>query len=264
MKKLIWLFVIFMLIFFVSCSKKEGSSGEKQVRIQMYVLPQVPFSDNLAELGKLGNVDFNDILENYKEYNPKKLDKIAFKLGSDIADALVCLKASNVDQLEKILTNFPDYGEVLGVSNEFLKLSALIRPLIDEKQWKQIELKLNLYQKKIINELYNLKSYDYVTMVQFGGWVKGLEDATFILNKYYNKEGTKVLFNKTLITALVHDVNAIRSDDIKKQKYMKKSIMNLNEIKQIISASDDGYFNKSDIADLHKLASEITSEFAKE
>ena len=262
MKKIFWIFLIFSVIL-VSCSKKDSTSEEKIVRIQMYILPQVPFSENLSELGKLGNVDFNDILKNYKDYDPKKLDKIAFKLGSDIADALVCLKASNIEELEKILMNFPDYGEVLGVSNEFLKLSSLIRPLIDEKQWKQIELKLNLYQKKIINELYNLKSYDYVTMVQFGGWIKGLEDATYILNKYYSKEGTEVLYNKTLITALVHDVNEIRSSEIKKQDYMKKSISNLNEIKKIISSSE-GDFDKSDVAELHKLAAEITSEFAKD
>ena len=264
MKNTILLLLIFGLII-ISCTKKaDNEIKEGKVEMKMYILQQVPFSSNLAELEKLGDVDFNKVLDNYIQYDPKTLDKIAFKLGSDIADALVCLKAKNKTKLLEITKNLSNYGEVLGISKQFIMLSASLKPLIDEENWEQIEQKLEEYHKEILDELYNMKSFDHVILVQFGGWIKGLEDVSYILaNEKMDKEASKILYNKTMIVALEHDVSNLSDDNIMKQDYIKKSIFNIKSIKEIIFSSEDGYFNQEQIKKIHTLSKEITTGFSK-
>ena len=263
MKKITLIIFIIILLISACSKKKEEVRTEGKVDIQMYKLQQVPFSDNLADLESMGNVDFNKFLEKNQNYNPKSLDTVAFKMGADIADALICIKARNMDKLTQILQNLPDYGELFGVSEEFLKLSTLIKPLLDQQKWDQIEMKLNLYQKKIINELYNIKSYDYVILVQYGGWIKGLESLSYILKENYNKDKTSILHNTTIIMALLHDVTGIRDEDILFKDYMKHSIKNLEKIKEIIFSSKDGHFSKKEVNKLYELSSDISALFAK-
>ena len=213
---------------------------------------------------KLGNVNFNKVLDNYVQYDPKSLDKIAFKLGSDIADALVCLKAKNKTKLMEITKNLPDYGEALGISKQFIMLSVSLKPLIDKENWQQIEQKLEEYQQKIIDELYNMKSFDHVVLVQFGGWIKGLEDVSFLLSQdKLDKETTKILYNKTMIVALEHDIENISDENILNQSYLKASIFNIKSIKGMIFSAKDGYFEQEQVEKIYKLSKEITDGFSK-
>ena len=133
-----------MMLLVFGCSKKSEvnakDAGKKQVvetEYKMYMLQQVPFSKNLADLEKLGNVDFIKSVKNYVEYAPKSLDRISFKLGSDIADALICLKAKDKKSLILITKNLLSYGETLGISKEFLVMSITLKPLIDAEKWGQ-------------------------------------------------------------------------------------------------------------------------------
>lgn len=264
MRRIILVLLVSGLMIFGCTKKAENEIKEGKVEIKMYLLQQVPFSANLAELEKLGNVNFNKVLDNYVQYDPNTLDKIAFKLGSDIADALVCLKAKNKTKLTEITKNLPNYGEALGISKQFIMLSVSLKPLIDKENWQQIEQKLEEYQKKIVDELYNMKSFDHVVLVQFGGWIKGLEDVSFVLsNEKYDKEATKVLHNKTMIVALDHDINNLSDENILAQTYLKTSISNIKNIKEMIFSSEDGYFDKGQVEKINVLSKEITDGFSK-
>ena len=247
------------------CGKKvDNQEKEGKVEIKMYLLRQIPFSSNLNDLEKLGNVDFNKVLNNFIPSEPNTLDKIAFKLGSNIADALVCLKAKNKNKLIEITKMLPDYGETLGISKQFIMLSASLKPLIEEENWQLIEQKLGEYQQKIIDELYNMKSFDYVVLVQFGGWIKGLEDVSFILaNEKYDKEATKILYNKAMIVALEHDIANLSDQNILNKQYIKTSISNIKNIRKIIFSSQNGFFSKEQVKKLYNLSREITDGFAR-
>ncbi|MDY6914737.1 MAG: hypothetical protein SVM86_00255 [Candidatus Cloacimonadota bacterium] len=261
MKKYLILFLVATTLL-VTCGKKsEQKKGEESVTVKVYYTQPVPFSMVLSQLEALGNVNFNRILNQRAKPHPKTLDKISFNLGAGIADALVSLQGENKNTLMQITNELTTYAEVLGVSKEFLMLSDSLGVMLDNGEWNKIEQKLEDYKTKILDELYNMESFDWVIMIQYGGWIKGLEDVTNVIinDLNYDKEATMQLANKTVITALMHDLPNLSDEDVKTKKYFKNSYENVKEIKEIIFSSEDGYYSKDQVDQLYKLSSEITN-----
>ena len=77
------------------------------------------------------------------------------------------------------------------------------------------------------------------------------------------KEGTKLLHNKTVINALLHDLPNLDDQNILKQAYFQKSLANVRKIKEIIFGSKDGYFDENEVKQLNKLSAEIMEWFMK-
>lgn len=261
MKKIIILTFILSLSF--NCLGQTETSDESN-KPRVYILQQVPFSENLEQLSALDKEELDKILNNYLDYEPKSLDKIAFKLGSDIADALVCLKAKNSVKLREIVKNLPHYGEVLGISEEFLRLSVSLSPLIKEEKWDGIKEKLEEYHQKILKELYNMNSLDHIVLVQLGGWIKGIADISYVLKEpeNYSREKTKIFYNKNMILALGHDIANIHEESEIPKPYIVKAKTNLKRMKVIIYSAINETYSLTDIKDLNKLANEIIIEFA--
>jgi hypothetical protein len=251
---------------FAACGKKaEKTEGKEKVTVKVYYTQPVPLSMVLSQLDALGNVNFNRILNQRTSPQGNTMDKIAFNMGAGIADALVSLEGENKNALMEITTELTNYAEVLGVSKEFLMLSDSLGVMLDKGQWEKIEKKMEAYKTKILDELYNMESFDWVIMIQYGGWIRGLEDVSNVIinDLNYEKEATKQLANKTIITALMHDLPNLSNEDLKNKKYFQNSLENVKKIKDIIFSSEDDYYSKEQVDKLYKLASQITDWYLK-
>ncbi|RLC48924.1 MAG: hypothetical protein DRH57_01210 [Candidatus Cloacimonadota bacterium] len=264
MKKVIGLCLIIALAMW-SCGKKAKKEEPKEkVSINVYYTQPAPFSKILSDLEKLGAVNFNRVLKNRKKASPKSLDKIAFNLGAEVADALVSVKGKNKNELISIANDLVNYGEMLGVSKKFLQLSDSLRILLEQDDWERIEKKLENYKKTILDELYSLENFDYVVLIQFGGWIKGLQNVSDVLIvDVKGKEGTKLLSNKTVINALLHDLPNLSDNNVLNQSYFQKSLANVRKIKEIIFGSKDEYFDEKEVKQLYQLSTEITELYLK-
>ena len=265
MKKVLILLIagIFLL---VGCGKKEEVKAppKEEVKIQMYVTPTPDFSLILNDLAELGNVNFKRILKNMETAHPKSLDKVAFNLGAGVADALVGLKAKDKSSLMDKTKELINYAEVLGVSEKYLKLSDSLRIYVEDEEWKEVENQLEKYKKAILDELFDLESFDQVVMIQYGGWIRGLQNVSDIMYKdIKDKNATKMLANKTIVKALLHDLPLITDQKVLTSDYYKLSLENVNKISEIIIGSEDGTFNQDQVKQLHDLAQTITKSFSE-
>ena len=267
MKRIISFLLIIILII-MGCSKKAKKEevpeeGKEKVTIQVYYTQPAPFSMILSDLEKLGTVNYHRILKNRKPGNPKSLDKIAFCLGAGVADALLGVKGKNKNEIMNITKEMVNYAEVLGVSKSFLKLSDSVKVFLEQDEWVQIEKKLEDYKSTILDELYNLESFDSVILIHYGGWIKGLQDVTQLImtDLKGDKEATKTLANITVVIALLHDLPNLFDKNVVKQPYFQKSLVDLSSIKDIIFSSEDGCFDKLQVEKLNQLATEIVENF---
>ena len=266
MKRIIALLLIIILII-IGCSKKTKKEevpeeGKEKVTIQVYYTQPAPFSMILSDLEKLGTVNYNRILKNRKPGNPKSLDKIAFCLGAGVADALLGVKGKNKNEILNITKELVNYAEVLGVSKSFLKLSDSVKVFLEQDEWAQIEKKLEDYKSTILNELYNLENFDSVILIHYGGWIKGLQDVSeLIMVDLKDREATKLLSNKTVIIALLHDLPNLIDQNVVKQPYFQKALTDVRTIKEMIYSSEDGCFDEQQVEKLHQLATEIVENF---
>lgn len=266
MKRIISFLLIIILII-MGCSKKAKKEevpeeGKGKVTIQVYYTQPAPFSMILSDLEKLGTVNYHRILKNRKPGNPKSLDKIAFCLGAGVADALLGVKGKNKNEIMNITKELINYAEVLGVSKSFLKLSDSVKVFLEQDEWVQIEKKLEDYKSTILDELYNLESFDSVILIHYGGWIRGLQDVSeLIMADLKDREATKLLSNKTVIIALLHDLPNLDNQNVVKQPYFQKALANVRTIKEMIYSSEDGCFDEQQVEKLHQFATEIVEYF---
>ena len=266
MKRIIGLFIIIFLIM-LGCSKKTKKEEvqeevKEKVTIQVYYTQPAPFSIILSDLEKLGTVNYNRILKNRKSGNPKSMDKIAFCLGAGVADALLSVKGKNKNAIMNITKELVNYAEVLGVSKSFLKLSDSVKIFLEQDEWVQLEKKFEDYRSNILDELYNLDNFDSVILIHYGGWIKGLQDVSeLIMSDIKDRESTKLLSNKTVIVALLHDLINLKNQDVINQPYFQKALANVKLIKEMIYSSEDGCFDEKQVEKLNSLAAEIVESF---
>lgn len=257
--------LVLLMMVFAGCGKKETTKkSEGEVTIRMYITQPPPFSKILADLDKLGAVNYTLVLNKKVQTNPKSLDKIAFNFGAEVADALIALKSRDVEQIQKSTNELIKYAKIMGVSDQFLQLADSMRTLITQKEWDLAENNLEGYKSNIITELYNLDNFNSVIFIQFGGWIKGLYDVSeIILTSVNDKEATKMLHNKTFVNSTVHDLALVDDENVTSQKYFQNSLENLKKIKEIIFASKDGYFDSNQVKKLNTLSNKIVNDYAK-
>jgi len=265
MKKLICL-VLIVLVAIIGCAKKEKAPKQEQsegeVIVKIYHTQHVPFSMILDDLATLEDVNFNSVLKNRVKPEPKTIPKVAFDLGADVADALIAVKAKNKDTLLDITKELVNYAEILNVSEEFLKLSDSLKILLDAHDWEKVETKIEEYESDVTDELYNLENFDSVILIQFGGWIRGLENASFlIMNNFIGSQITSILANKSVVNALLHDLPNISDQELLAEQYYQNSIMDVSKIKDIIYSSEDQTYSKLQVQELNKLSAQIVNSF---
>jgi len=265
MKKLICL-VLIVLVAIIGCAKKEKAPKQEQsegeVIVKIYHTQHVPFSMILDDLATLEDVNFNSVLKNRVKPEPKTIPKVAFDLGADVADALIAVKAKNKDTLLDITKELVNYAEILNVSEEFLKLSDSLKILLDAHDWEKVETKIEEYESDVTDELYNLENFDSVILIQFGGWIRGLQNASFlIMNNFTGSQITSILANKSVVNALLHDLPNISDQELLAEEYYQNSIMGVSKIKDIIYSSEDQTYSKMQVQELNKLSAQIVNSF---
>lgn len=259
-------FVLIVLIAIVGCTKKEKAPkqepSEGEVIVKVYHTQNVPFSMILDDLATLDGVNFNSALKHRVKPDPKTLPQVAFDLGAGVADALIAVKAKNKDILLDITKELVNYAEILNVSDEFLKLSDSLKIMLDNNDWEKVEAKIEAYENDVTDELYNLENFDSVILIQFGGWTRGLENASYlIMNNYKDGKITSILGNKSVVNALLHDLPNISDQDLLEEQYYQNTILDVSKIKDIIYSSEDQTYSKLQVQELHKLAAQIVVSF---
>ena len=265
MKKVICL-VLIVLIAIVGCTKKEKAPkqepSEGEVIVKIYHTQHVPFSMILDDLTTLEGINFNSVLKNRVKPDPKTLPQVAFDLGADVADALIAVKAKNKDTLLDITKELVNYAEILNVSDEFLKLSDSLKILLDDNDWKKVETKIEEYESDVTDELYNLENFDSVILIQFGGWTRGLQNASYlIMNNFTGSQITSIHANKSVVNALLHDLPNISDEELLSEQYYQNSIMDVSKIKDIVYSSEDQTYSKLQVQELNKLSAQIVNSF---
>ena len=265
MKKLICL-VLIVLIAIIGCTKKEKAPKQEivegEVIVKIYHTQHVPFSMILENLATLEGVNFNSILKGRIKPEPKTLPQVSFDLGAGVADALIAVKAKNKDMLLNITKELVHYAEILNVSDEFLKLSDSLKIFLDDNNWQKVETKIEDYENDVTDELYHLDNFDSVILIQFGGWTRGLQNASYLIMKNYSDlQITSILANKSVINALLHDLPNISDQELLEEQYFQNAIMDVSRIKDIIYSSEDQTYSKLQVQELNKLSAQIVNSF---
>jgi len=195
--------------------------------------------------------------ENYLEKSNSKTDingnvLKSMNIGSQLVDALIAVKVEDWDTAKKIGSSMKKISDDLHVSNQNIENLALqLEDAIKNKDSKNAKLILDGIQSQLETQLEKMVDKNLPVYAQFGLWLNLFNKVSQILIDNYKKETTEILKQNAEIDFFLTSFENIEKKDI----IFEKSIVNLKEIKNLIS--QEGEISLDNIKKINALTSEI-------
>jgi hypothetical protein len=166
-------------------------------RLEDVVVP-LP-SEIFNVLDKLGTPDWKGELRSPTAHNRGQRPQIALLLGAVVAEGFVAVEAADRERVKQIGREVLDLARAIGVEKTVLARTNSILSKADASDWKGVRQELDGALTDVRNAMIELQDAQLAHLVSLGGWLRGTEVLTDIVNKAYSSDGADLLNQPDLL-----------------------------------------------------------------
>jgi hypothetical protein len=208
-------------------------------------------------LDKLGSPNWQEQLRDPVIRNTGERAQIALLLGCVVAEGFVAVEAADKERVKQIGRDVLELARAIGVESTVLSRTSSIVTKADSGDWPAVRRELDGALTDVKNAMIQLKDDQLAHLVSLGGWLRGTEVLTAVVQKSYSPDGADLLNQPDLLRYFQeriagmpprlrtnHLVNRIQKglDQISpliNQKITPDSLKRINEITgQMVNAID--------------------------
>jgi hypothetical protein len=187
------------------------TSSEPPARIDVSAFPKtskmiddvvVPVpSEVFAVLDKLGRPSWPAVLRSSKSAVklPGEQAHTALLLGTVIAEGFIAVEAQDTAEVKAIGRNVLKLAMALGVGKEVTKRTNSIVALANSSDWPGVRKELDGALADVKAAMIKLNSEPLSQLVSLGGWLRGTEALTAVVNTKYTKDGAEFAHQPVLL-----------------------------------------------------------------
>ena len=163
------------------------------------VVVPVP-SEVFAVLDKLGNPNWRAEL-GPKSAHPATADRaqVALLLGTVIADGFVAVEAEDSERVKEIGRNVLTLAEAINVRKSVVTRSNSIIEKADKREWDAVRREFDGALQDVNQAMSELNDGQLAQLVSLGGWLRGTQALTSIVQQKYSPERAGLLYQPLLI-----------------------------------------------------------------
>jgi len=163
------------------------------------VVVPVP-SEVFAVLEKLGNPNWRAELGPARVY-PATADRAqdALLLGTVIADGFIAVEAEDSERVKDIGRNVLTLAEAINVRKSVVARSNSIIEKADARKWDAVRREFDGALQDVNQAMAELNDEQLAQLVSLGGWLRGTEALTSIVNAKYSAERAELLHQPLLV-----------------------------------------------------------------
>jgi hypothetical protein len=171
----------------------------KQAGVIDNVVVPLP-SEIFAVLDKLGRPNWQDVMRPLGKNvtPPGGQEHTALMLGNVIAEGFVAVEAENTEEVKNIGRNVLTLSAAIGVRKTVAARSNAILDAANKKQWPQVRRELDGALRDVKAAMGELQSEELSHLVSLGGWLRGTEALTQVVQKNYTRDGAELLHQPIL------------------------------------------------------------------
>ena len=143
-------------------------------------------------IGK-GNLE-NPIIKNRGERT-----QIALLLGSVVAEGFVAVEAADKGRVKQIGRDVLELARAIGVESTVLSRTNSIITKADAGDWIAVRREFDGALTDVKNAMIELKDAQLAHLVSLGGWLRGTEVLTSVVQKSYSPDGADLLNQPDLL-----------------------------------------------------------------
>jgi hypothetical protein len=197
----------------------------------------VPRPDEVfGALNKLGGVNWKEYVRTDRGSNFTERPRIALLLGSVIADGFIAVQAEDAPAVKEIGQRVQSLAERINVKSSITTHAKAIIEGADKKNWNSVRRELDQTQNSVQAAMNELHDQKLSQLVSLGGWLRGTEVLTAVVNKNFKTDGAELLHQPDL---LVHFESQLKDmPEFKSQTPLIDQIhVALVEVKPLIATS---------------------------
>src|SRR5919109_641247 len=160
----------------------------------------VPLPNEIfGALNKLGSVNWREYVRTEKTRNFSERPRIALLLGTVIADGFIAVQAEDAPAVKEIGQRVLNLSKDIGVGNSITPHARAITEAADKRKWENVRQELDRTQSSVQAAMNELHDEKLSQLVSLGGWLRGTQILTAVVNKHFTQEGAELLHQPDLL-----------------------------------------------------------------
>jgi hypothetical protein len=182
--------------------------------------------------------------------------QIALMLGTVIAEGFIAVEAEDATQVKQIGKSVLNLSTALGVGSKVKKRAAAITDAADKKDWMDVRKELDLALDDVKKAMVDMSSESLSQLVSLGGWIRGTEALTAVVNSSYTKDGAELLHQPVLLDYFERRLANL------KPKYKLNPIVNdvqkgILEIRPLLGLTEDAEISPKSVLEINRITSDL-------
>lgn len=189
--------------------KKIALSDFPAAAVDEVVVP-VP-SEIFAVLDKLGNPNWKAQQRNGKSQTPEDRARTALLLGNVIAEGFVAVEAEDAERVKELGRQVLTLAEAINVRKSVIARSKSITDKADHRDWTGVRYEFDGALQDVRGAMQELNDQDLSQLVSLGGWLRGTEVLTSVVQSGFSKDGAELLHQPELVNYFDHCIGSMGS-----------------------------------------------------
>lgn len=220
------------------------------------VVVPVP-SEIFGVLDKLGNPNWKSQLRLTKTHTPEERSQIALLLGSVIAEGFVAVEAEDAERVKDLGRDVLSLAEAVNVRKSVIARSKSIIEKADHRDWRGVRSEFDGARNDVQAAMDEMNDRNLAQLVSLGGWLRGTDVLTAIVNTNYTADGAELLHQPELVRYFKRCIGSM-SPRLRKNSLVIRIDKLLDQIAPMIGEKN-GAIPHAKIEKIHALTSEIVS-----
>ncbi len=221
--------------------------------VQDVVVP-VP-SEIFAVLDKLGNPNWKAQLRLRKTQTPDERAQVALLLGSVIAEGFIAVEAEDTERVKELGRDVLTLADAINVRKSVITRSKSIIDKADHHDWHGVRVEFDGALQDVRAAMDEMNDEDLAQLVSLGGWLRGTDALTAIVDANYTTSGAELLHQPELVHYFDRCINRM-SPRLRKNPLVVRIHDILNQIAPIIDGKKQD-ISREQVQKIHSLTNEV-------
>jgi len=219
------------------------------------VVVPVP-SEVFAVLEKLGNPNWRAELGPAKTFSATA-DRAqdALLLGTVIADGFIAVEAEDSERVKDIGRNVLTLAEAINVRKSVVARSNSIIQKADARQWDAVRREFDGALQDVNQAMAELNDEQLAQLVSLGGWLRGTQALTSIVDAKYSEQRAELLYQPLLVEYFSRQLSKM-SPRLRGKEIVGDIRRTLDKIDPLVS-KPDGNIPPESVTKIHNITSGV-------
>src|ERR1700758_4715542 len=196
----------------------------------------VPLPNEIfGALNKLGTVNWRAHVRSDKGPNFTERPRIALLLGAVIADGFIAVQAEDAETVKEIGQRVMTLAKGIGVGNSITPHAKAIIEAADKRNWSNVRRELDRTQNSVQKAMNEVHDEKLSQLVSLGGWLRGTEVLTSVVNEHFSSDGAELLHQPDLLSYFQKTLQAMPEFDLPIIRQIQDALV---EVKPLIDVGD--------------------------